>query len=93
MDFNTRTIIDLMELDIELKNDLTSIIDEEQLFSDNLSVFNSDEFIKSVSPLLHDRLKTFIKRELTKHNLAIIKKTIDLNSVDYSTVVNHIAGI
>lgn len=90
MNFDTRTIIDLIKIDESLCDDLMAIIDEEQLFSDNIGHLNSDSFIDTVTPLIKDYLKKFIQRKLKDIDLQIIKSTINLNNVDYRLLVDEL---
>jgi hypothetical protein len=61
--FDTSVVMDVMELDEDLKKSIISIIDEEQLFSDSIGQFNSDIFIESITPIILDHLKTFFKKD------------------------------
>lgn len=90
MNFDTRTVIDLTKIDKSLHDDLLSIIDEEQLFSDNIGHLNSDQFIDSISPLIKDCLKRFIQRKLKDIDLQIVKGLINLSNVDYRFLVDEL---
>lgn len=93
MNFDTRTVMDIIQLDSELKDRLVETILEEQLFSENVGHFNTNAFIESITPLIKDHLKVFLKNQLNKMNLSVLKGTINLNNVDYTHVVNEVSKI
>jgi len=93
MNFDTRTVLDLIILDDNFKKTLHSIVDGEQLFSENIGHFNSDIFIESITPLLKDNIKMFLKTELKRMNLYVIKNIINLNNVDYKILVEQITKV
>jgi len=95
MNFNTRTVIDLIALDDDLKNKLSRIVDDEKLFllSMDDSSIDEAEFIASVSPLINDNLKRYIKIDLRGTDLSFLKGMINLNKVDYKLVFESIKQV
>jgi len=93
MNFDTRTVLDLIRLHNDFSKTLRSIIDGEQLFSENIGQFNSDVFIESITPLLKDNIKIFIKKELKNMNLYHIKDIINLNNVDYKILIEEVTKV
>ena len=92
MNFNTRTIIDLIELDSDLKSKLNRIIDDERLFvlsMDDASIDETD-FIIAISPIIHETLKRYVKIDLRGTDLSFLKGMINLNAVDYKMVFESI---
>lgn len=90
MNFDTRTIIDLTTLDLDVKEDLKNTIKDEQLFSEKIEQYDYDIFVSSIEPLLKDKLKFFLKRNLKEVGLPILKGIIDINNIDYKVFVNEI---
>lgn len=90
MNFDTRTIIDLVKLDQDLIEDLRYTIAEEQRFSEKIEQYDYDVFVDSISPLIKDALKTFVKNKLKHINLPILKDVVNLNNIDYKIFVNEI---
>lgn len=96
MNFDTRTINDLIQLDADLKFEILSILEDEKFISKknginnkiNDSKFISDGFVFVIEPNIKDCLKTFMKKDLNKIGLSVLKGTIDLNNVDYKYIVN-----
>jgi|APGre2960657373_1045057.scaffolds.fasta_scaffold03545_8 hypothetical protein len=92
MNFNTRTIIDLIELDSDLKSKLNRIIDDERLFvlsMDDASIDETD-FIITISPIIHETLKRYVKIDLRGTDLSFLKGMINLNAIDYKMVFESI---
>ena len=95
MNFDTRTIIDLIKLNDNLKNDMLLILEEERslikktnhkkIVDDN--TIKSDIFFENTIPQLKDCLKSFLKSGLNGMNLLILRGIININNVDYLNVV------
>lgn len=90
MNFDTRTLIDLIKLDQELLEDLRYTIAEEQRFSENIEQYDYDVFVDSVSPLLKDIIKSFMRNKLKDIGLPLLKGIVSIDNVDYKTFVNEI---
>jgi hypothetical protein len=90
MNFDTRTIIDLIKFDQELLEDLRYTIAEEQRFSENIEQYDYDVFVDSVSPLLKDIIKSFMKNKLKDIGLPILKGMVSIENIDYKIFVNEI---
>jgi hypothetical protein len=90
MNFDTRTVIDLIKLDQELLEDLRYTIAEEQRFSENIEQYDYDVFVDSISPLIKDILKKFIKTKLKSIELPILKGIVSIDNIDYKIFVNEI---
>jgi len=93
MNFDTRTVTDLISLDSDLKDALRMLIDQEQLFSENIGQFNDDVFIESITPLLKDHLKSFLKKDIKKMELPFINNMINLNNIDYKFLIEEITKV
>lgn len=91
--FDTSVVMDVMELDENLKKSIISIIDEEQLFSDSIGQFNSDIFIESITPIILDHLKTFFKKDSERLKIPFLKKIVNLNNVDYGYIIMELTKI
>ena len=90
MTFDTRTVIDLIKLDQELLEDLRYTIAEEQRFSEKIEQYDYDVFVDSISPLIKDLVKSFIKTKLKSIGLPILKGIVCVDNVDYKIFVNEI---
>ena len=90
MNFDTRTIIDLIKLDETFTEDFISMIKEEQRFSEKIEQYDYDVFVDSIVLLLKDRLKFFIKNNLKKIGLPILKGRVNIDNVDFKLFVNEI---
>jgi hypothetical protein len=93
MNFDTRTVIDLINLNNEFKESLFEIILEEQSMIDSTDEFRDKIFIETVTPIIKSRIKDFLfRKELTKMNLGILKGTINLNNVDYKHLIEDVTS-
>lgn len=90
MNFDTRTIIDLVRLDDDITEDIRYTIAEEQRFSEKIQQYDYDIFVDSIIPLLKDVLKRFIKNNLKSIELPILKGLINIDNIDYKVFVNEI---
>ena len=96
MNFDTRTVIDLMKLNEKLKDDIIFILEEESLFIKKVGknakvdefMFISDTVLETIIPIIKDCLKYFLKKDLNTMDLSVIKGMVDINNVDYSELVN-----
>ena len=90
MNFDTRTVIDLMKLNEKLKDDIIFILEEESLFIKKVDefMFISDTVLETIIPIIKDCLKYFLKKDLNTMDLSVIKGMVDINNVDYSELVN-----
>ena len=98
MNFDTRTVIDLISLDNELKEKLQETVDAELLVFESTDIFTDEEFINSITPHLKDYLKVSIKKTIKLLELDFIKKMINLDNIDYkindySDVINILDSI
>lgn len=91
MNFDTRTVMDIIQLNDELKDELFEIIFQEHLFNEKYNMLNTDKFSDAISPLIKDSLKKFFKRGLTGMGLSVLKGTININNVDYDYLVNEVS--
>lgn len=95
MNFDTRTVIDLITLNDSLKNKLFEVIDSELLlfnYSNDVER-DEDEFALTIAPLLKRHIEKFFKVEFKKSDLFLIRKTINLKNVNYKQLVDNITKI
>lgn len=90
MNFDTKTVMDIIELNDELKDELFEIISQEHLFTEKHDMLNMNKFSHAISPLIKDNLKKFFNRGLTGMGLSILKGTVNINNVDYTHLVNEV---
>lgn len=96
INFDTRTINDLIHLDEDLKFEINSIIQEEEFISKKNTInsilndyeFITDDILDTVLPDIKDCLKSFMKKNLNKIELPVLKEVVNLNNVDYRYIVN-----
>lgn len=93
MNFDTRTVIDVIALSDELKKELQSTVDDELTFLLSTNDFTDDDFFNAVYPQIRDHLKLFFKSKLKTIDMQILKGMVNLNSVDYKYLVDHISKI
>jgi hypothetical protein len=90
MNFDTRTIIDMVNLNEDFLDDIKRIIHEESILSEKIGQYDYDIFVDSLKPTLKSELNLFLKKKLSQINLPILKGLIDINKIDYSIFVNEI---
>lgn len=93
MNFNTRTIIDLISLDNTLKSNIQTIVDQELFLFPHTDTFTDEDFTIGVTPFIKDHLKLFIKTELKRMNLFFLKSMINLEEVDYKIIIDYVTKI
>jgi len=93
MNFDTRTVIDIITLSDELKKELQSMVDNELTFLLSTSDFTDDDFFNALHPQIKYQLKLFFKSELKSIDLPIVKGVVNLNSVDYKYLIDYITKI
>jgi hypothetical protein len=91
MNFDTRIVLDIFNLDSKLKEDVQTIIKEEELFSDIIGKVDSDYFLDSVAPLIKDKLKQYMKRDIKNLDLPFIKSLINITNVDYRIIIDDVS--
>jgi len=93
MNFDTRTILDLISLNPELKECLFETILDEQSCLDDQDVFDENVLVNSVAPIIKDKLKDFLfRKELTSMDLGILKGTININNIDYKFLIREVTS-
>lgn len=96
MNFDTRTIIDLIKLNETLKNEMTLILEEEKKFISIINknkivddfMFSSDTFVKIITPHMKECLRLYLKKNLKDMGLSIISGIVNINNVDYTHIVS-----
>ena len=100
MNFDTRTIIDLIKLNDKLKDTMLLILEEEISFNKRIVkkqkvekyVDDSSTFSDTIIPQMKDCIKVFLKKELKDVDLSIIGELITINNVDYSIVIKFLTN-
>lgn len=91
MNFDTRTIIDIISIDSDLKKELMEIISEEKILFKKMKQFTYEDFIGSVKPRLIDQIKVSLKRNLKGMGLSVLTGVIDINNIDCKSVIDSIS--
>jgi len=93
MNFDTRTVLDVILLDQSLESILTALVDGEKVIWIKSGNTSENEFVRSVVPLVKDELKFYMKHRIHKVKLGFLKKLVDLDKVDYFQLIPAVAKI
>jgi hypothetical protein len=93
MNFDTRTVLDLILLDNELELVLNAIVDGERILWVTSGNESQNDFVKSVIPLIKDELRFYVSTRLYRMKLTFLKNLIDLDKVDYYHLIPAVAKI
>ena len=93
MNFDTRTILDVILLDPDLESILTALVDAEKVLWVNSGKTSENEFVRSVIPLVKDELNFYMKIRIHRLKLGFLKKMVNLNKVDYYQLIPAVAKI
>jgi hypothetical protein len=84
-------MLDIMNLNEELKDSLFHIVLIEQESLADIDKSNEDILLNSVTPIIKNKLKEFLfRKELINMNLGILKGTININSIDYKSLIREV---
>jgi hypothetical protein len=93
MNFDTRTVLDIISLNEKLKETLFEIVLTEQESLDDIDQFNEDVLLNSATPIIKNKLKDFLfRKELTDMGLGILKGTININNIDYKSLIREVTS-
>lgn len=93
MNFNTRTVLDLMIIDPDLELILNALVDAEKSIYYNSGKTSQNEFVRYVIPLVKDELNFYISNRTYRLNISFLKKCIDLDRVDYYHLIPAVCKI
>jgi hypothetical protein len=93
LNFNTRTVVDLMIIDPDLELILNALVDAEKSIYYNSGKTSQNEFVRYVIPLVKDELNFYISNRTYRLNLSFLKKCIDLDRVDYYHLIPAVCKI
>lgn len=93
MNFDTRTIFDIIVLDPDLESVLTALVDGEKILWIRSGKTSESDFVKSVIPIVKDELRFYMKTRLYKMKLGFLKNMINLEKVDYFQLIPVVAKI
>ncbi len=93
MNFDTRTIFDLLILDPDLEIIINSLVDAEKCIYTKAGKTSENEFVRSVVPLVKDELKFYLKHKSHRMKLGFLNKMIDLDKVDYYHLIPAVCKI
>lgn len=93
MNFDTRTILDIIVIDPDLEIVLNILIDAEKILWLNSGKIVEKDFVRSVIPLIKDELRFYMATRLRPLNLEFIKKLVNLDNVDYFQLIPAITKI
>lgn len=93
MNFDTRTILDIILIDPDLEIILTALVDAEKVIWSKTGKTSETEFVRSVIPIVKDELKFYMKTKLHRLKLGFLRKMIDLDKIDYFQLIPAVAKI
>lgn len=93
MNFDTRTVLDVILLDPNLESVLTALVDAEKVLWVKSGKTSENEFVRSVMPIVKDELGFYLKTRAHRLKLGFLKKFIDLDKVDYYHLIPAVAKI
>jgi hypothetical protein len=93
MNFDTRTVLDLILLDNDLEIVLNAMVDAEKVIWHQTGKTSQNDFVKSVIPLVRDELSFYLKHRLHRMKLGFLRKHINLDKVDYYHLIPAVAKI
>lgn len=93
MNFETRTVLDIILLDTALESVLTALVDAEKVLWVNSGKTSENDFVRSVIPLVKDELGFYMKNKIHHIKLGFLKKMINLEKVDYYHLIPAVAKI
>jgi hypothetical protein len=93
MNFDTRTVFDLMIVDPDLEIIINSLVDAEKYIYFKSGNTSENDFVRSVIPLVRDELKFYMRYKLHKLKLGFLNKMVDLDKVDYYHLIPAVCKI
>lgn len=93
MNFDTRTVLDVILLDPDLESILTALVDAEKFIWIKSGKTSENDFVRSIIPLIQDELKFYMKTRLFKFKLGFLNTIVDLDKVDYYHLIPAVAKI
>lgn len=93
MNFDTRTVLDLMILDPDLERNVSAIVDGEKFLWTLSGKTSQNEFVRSVIPIVKDELNFYMKTRLYRIKMESLKNLIDLEKVDYYHLIPAVVKI
>ena len=93
MNFDTRTVLDLMILDPDLERNISAIVDGEKFLWSSSGKTSQNEFVRSVIPIVKDELNFYMKTRLYRIRMESLKNLINLDKVDYYHLIPAVAKI
>lgn len=94
MNFDTRTVLDIILLDQSLEIVITAIVDAEKVIWTKSGKTSENDFVRSLIPIVKDELKFYMKNRIHRvMKLGFLKKLVDLDKVDYYHLIPAVTKI
>lgn len=93
MNFDTRTVFDLMSIDPDLERNLSAIIDAEKYLWTSSGKTSENDFVRSVIPMVKDEIRFYLKNRAHRIKLGFLKGMIDTDKIDYFHLIPSISKI
>lgn len=93
MNFDTRTVIDIISLDNTMSSDLSKLIDAERALFNKSGNSSNNEFVVQIVPLIKSEIKLRLVPTLKSLGMPFLKKYIQTENVDMFQVIPTIATI
>lgn len=93
MNFDTRTVLDILSLDSTFAREIEALILEERELWRKAGKTSNNDFVKSTIPLVQDSIRLGIIQSLNSLKLPHIAKYIDYGNIDYFQLIPTLAKI
>lgn len=93
MNFDTRTVLDILTLDGTFAREIEALILEEREMWKKAGKTSNNDFVKSVIPLVRDSIRTGVIQSLNSLKLPHISKYINYGNIDYFQLIPTLAKI
>jgi hypothetical protein len=92
MNFDTRTVIDIISINKDLKDKLCGSIDSEllELSYESPEEFTDEDLFVSLKPIFQAYISRFFKNDLKNTDLAFVKKLINLKNINYRVLIDEV---
>lgn len=91
MNFDTRTVIDIISINDDLKTKLIEIISEEKIILKKMKHFSYEDFLQSLEPRIKYEIKLCLKKDLKAMQLSVLCGIINVNNIDCKCIIDSVS--